>query len=162
MSSYGNNHHTFLPEFAVTSNGFKCPFLIGCHCFASSGFIVCRSLKPGHTACPLINGQPYPLLRLLTVSCHSKSKCFPVLMSSYGNNHHTFWPEFTITSDGFKLPFLTGCHCFASSGFTVCKSLNPGQIALPVKYGQPTPLFLLQIIACHSKLKYFPVIRSLY
>jgi len=61
----------------VTCVGLKLPFLVGCHCAASSGFIVARSLKPGHIARPLKNGHSNPELLFAIVDSHSKSKCFP-------------------------------------------------------------------------------------
>ena len=162
MSSYDNIHQTFLFELTVTCVGFKFPFLAECHCAASSGFIVARSLKPSHTAFPLKYGQFFPLLRSLIAAFHSKSKCFFVLGSSYANIHQTFLSVLTVTCVGFKFPFLVGCHCFASSGFTVCKSLNPYNTVFPAKYGQPLLLLRLETLAFHSNLKCFCVFGSLY
>ena len=66
-----------------------------------------------------------------------------VFASSYDNNHHTFFLEYAVTSAGFKFPFFVGCHCFASSGFTVCKSLYPFNILCPDLKGFPLPSTLL-------------------
>ena len=77
----------------------------------------------------------------------SKLKCVPSFKLLYWYIHHTILFEFAITFVGFKSPFLVGCHCFANSGFTVCKSLNPLYTAWPLKYGHPLPLFRLLILA---------------
>lgn len=111
-----------------------------------SGFIVARSLNPSQTACPFKYGHPYPLLRSYTLACHSKSKCFPVLGSSYGNIHQTFFLELTATSVGLRLPFFVRCHCLAKSGLTDARSLNPFHTDWPLRNGHPRFLLLRSFI----------------
>ena len=87
------------------------------------------------------------------VSFHSNSKCCPVFKSVCINNHQTFLLEFAGTCVGFKFPFLVGCHCEATFGLIVERSLNPVNTFFPLNYGQQVPLLLRdEIEACHSKL----------
>jgi hypothetical protein len=130
ISSYGSNHQTFLLLFAATSNGVNAPFFVGCHSFTSSGYKAARELNSGWTFCPDKYGHPNPRTAIPWIEhSHSKLKCLPVLISSYGNNHQTFCGDPAITFFGFNVPFFVGCHCAAISGCVVSKSLNPSQTA---------------------------------
>ena len=139
-------------------------FFTPSHSSANSGNFDCKSLKPSHTSGLFDkNGHPLPLLRLVTVAGHSKSKCFPVSGSSYGKIHHTVLLLFAVTSCGVRSPFFVGCHCFASSEFFVPRSLNPGHaLGVSDKNGHPFPLLRFQILSGHSKSKCFPVSGSSY
>ncbi len=65
-------HQTFVPLPAVTRSGVRSALRVGCHCAATSGERVARSLYPASTVRPVRTGQPDPLeVRLPTCASHS-------------------------------------------------------------------------------------------
>ena len=69
-----------------------------------------------------------------------------------GQSHQAFLLLYGLKSEGSKLPFLVGCHWFASVGLSVARSLCPFQSARPEHAGQLVPFERLLGLACHSKL----------
>ena len=63
-------HQTFLLLPGVTISGVSAPLSDGCHCAATPGQSVSKSLKPGRTFRPAQYGQPLPSERTCTVVCH--------------------------------------------------------------------------------------------
>ena len=109
-------HHAFFPLIAVTSKGVNSPFLVGCHCFANSGFKIARQFDLT-TVYPLQIEHPFPLFLPLILASHSWS----LPLSQF---HHTFLFELLATSCGVNSPFLVGCHSFANSGFKVARQFD--------------------------------------
>jgi len=137
-------HQTLLFAPAVTSVGFNESFLVGCHCCASDGFTACRSLNPTTIIRPRSAGQlESNRFRLRTAACHSCPS---------GHCHQTLLFVPAVTSVGFNESFLVGCHCCASNGFTVCKSLKPATVTRPLSAGHPATerRVILPTLRCHS------------
>lgn len=137
------SHQTFLLLYGVTPSGVKFPLRAGCHCAEISGKWVARSFSPGITILPAHTGQSelFPALAV-TVACHS----WPL-----SHCHHTLRRVPATTSWGVKLPFLSGCHCRANSGWVAARSFSPGERRRLVQTGQPVPPMARDFtMACHS------------
>ena len=65
---------------------------------------------------PAQYGQPCPCTLAEMTACHSCPQ---------GPSHQTFVRADDDTSDGARPSFFVGCHCFASSGWTVARLLTP-------------------------------------
>ena len=64
---------------------------------------------------------------------------------------------------GVKLPFLVGCHSFASLGYKVSKSFTPTKGACFEQFKQPCPLeHLFSEDACHSYPHFVHCHQTLY
>jgi len=102
-------HQTLLWVPNGTSDGLSAPFLVGCHCAATSGKrmssrLVLESLNPRQQA------HPSPRkVRLCGGVSHSWS-------SATGHFHQTFLFDPATTSPGVRSSFLVGCHSAANSG----------------------------------------------
>jgi len=99
---------------------------VGCHSFASLGFNVARQFERT-VFFPVQTGQPLPDVLLAILASHSWSLPF-------SHFHHTFIPEFIVNSSGFKIPFLVGCHSFASLGFLISRDISFGSFSHPQLY----------------------------
>jgi hypothetical protein len=98
------------------------PFLVGCHCAATSGVRVARLLAT-ETFLPLQHEQPQPLsTRIEGFACHSWSR--PM------SHRHQY---FLCVS-----PVLVGCHYAATSGARVARLLVTDTFR-PLQHGQPVP-----------------------
>ena len=105
----GQSHQTARPVPAVTPDGISRPFLVGCHCPATSGNRTARLLLTD-TRCPAQKGQPVPRrVRDSGIASHSWSP-------ATSHFHHTFLRDDFLTLKGVTVPFLVGCHCSATSG----------------------------------------------
>lgn len=51
--------------------------------------------------------------------------------------HHTFWLVYAMVLSGVRRLFRVGCQSLENSGNRLCRSLYPGQIKTPARYGQP-------------------------
>ena len=121
--------------------GFNFPFLLKFHSFANLGLTVFRSLYPFTIFLLAQVGQPFPRFLSFIDAIHScPSEHF----------HHTLLLLPALTSRGVKSPFLFLAHSIASSGLIVSKSFIPYIITLLSQIGQPFPLCLAAISACHS------------
>ena len=95
---------------------------------------------------PLLQtGQPAPILvRLLMTANHSCPH------SGSGHSHQAFLCEPCCTSLDVRLPFKTGCHWSATSGYVRDKRLR-SVTTLPAQAGHPLPaLVRLDITASHE------------
>ena len=100
-------HHTFSLKSAGKFLRFRPLFLVRCHSFRRSVFVINVSLLSVGVGL-LQTGQPLPRFLLYIGACHS---C-PLI-----HIHHTFLPEPGVTFLGVKSPFREGCHSLASCGF---------------------------------------------
>src|SRR5215213_6965431 len=58
-SPSGHLHQAFFPEAATTFSATRSPFLVGCHCLASSGYRLAREFVADARRPPQ-NGHPLP------------------------------------------------------------------------------------------------------
>ena len=86
------------------------PFLVGCHCAATSGYRLANELVTD-TRIPAQHGQPLPFMARLEITA-SQSWSGPS-----GHIHQAFLAEPARTWSGVRLPFFVGCHCAANSGW---------------------------------------------
>ncbi len=105
----GQSHQTTRPVPAVTPDGTSRPFLVGCHCPATSGNNFCKLFEM-ETLWPAQKGQPVPSrVRDSGIASHSWSP-------ATSHFHHTFFRDDFLTLKGVTVPFLVGCHSSATSG----------------------------------------------
>ena len=142
-SATSHFHQNLLFDPATTSAAVRSPFLVRCHCAATSGNRVSKLLVTD-TFLPAQHGHPRPpLVRLLTTVCHSWS-------SATSHFHQVFRCEPKTTSAGVRSPFLVGCHWSAMSGkfparLLVTDTCRPEQLGQPV-----SALVRLAGVVCHS------------
>ena len=129
----GHCHQTFLLDAPAILSGVRPPFFVGCHWIATSWNSEANALVT-ETFLPAQNGHPLPRVSSWTLLRHSWS-------GPSGHTHQACLSDPKDTPVGARLPFFSGCHWAANSGYRASKELVTETLS-PRQNGHPYPIWV--------------------